>query len=40
MYEIINNQFSTMTNALVAIDGVKYRQIYPGYMFVKDGDTE
>lgn len=40
MYEIINNQFSTMTNALVAIDGVKYRQIYPNYMFVKDGDTE
>lgn len=40
MWLIMNSNFQQFSNALVDIDGVRYRQWGTNYIFVLDGDTE
>lgn len=40
IFQIINNQFSAMGIACVSVEGVKYRQVCSGSVFVRDGEEE
>lgn len=40
IFQIINNQFSAMGIACVSVEGVKYRQVCDGSVFVRDGEEE
>lgn len=40
IFQIINNQFSAMGIACVSVEGVKYRQVCGGSVFVRDGEEE
>lgn len=40
LYKMINSAFSAMNFSLIQIGDTKYRQVYAGYLFVKNGDNE